>query len=174
MLISEELTERGFEVLISYEGHSGFIAILKGIQDLVLCDVGLPHMSGVEVLERLNELSPRLARIPFVFLTATSDRVDEMRAQKLGANNYITKPIDFDTLETIISSRLADVACNGSRLKQAHLSDREAEALTWVARGKTSMEIAKILNMPKQTVDFHLDNARVKLGASTRATAAMG
>jgi DNA-binding response OmpR family regulator len=175
MLISEELTERGFEVMIAREGHSGFIAILKGIHDLVLCDVGLPHMSGMELLERLNELSPRLARIPFVFLTARSDRADEMQARKLGADNYITKPIDFDALEAIISARLGGVARNKSWLKQANLSDCEAVALAWVARGKTSVEIARILKMPKETVDFHLDNARVKLGAPTRAAAvAMG
>jgi len=172
-LIAEELTERGFEVLIAYEGHTGFIAILKGIPDLVLCDIGLPQMSGIEVLERLNELSPPLKRIPFVFLTALSDRADEMRGRQLGADDYVTKPIDFDILETIINARLAGVARNELWPKLANLSDREAEILTWVARGKTSVQIAEMLDMPKRTVDFHLDNARVKLGASTRTEAAI-
>src|SRR5580700_11079318 len=80
-LIADELTEGGFDVVIAYEGHAGFIAILKGIPDLVLCDIGLPDMSGFEVLERLNELAPRLERIPFVFLTALSGRHDEMRGR---------------------------------------------------------------------------------------------
>src|SRR5271169_4153569 len=80
-LIAEELTERGFEVLIAHEGHEGFIAILKGIPDLALCDIDLPRMSGFEVLERLNELAPRLERIPFVFLTALSDRDNELRGR---------------------------------------------------------------------------------------------
>jgi DNA-binding CsgD family transcriptional regulator len=53
------------------------------------------------------------------------------------------------------------------------LNEREVEALTWVARGKTSTEIAEILSLTKRTVDFHLDNARVKLGAATRTEAAI-
>jgi len=55
-LIAEELTERGFDVIIARDGQEGLIAILKGIPDLVLCDIGLPKMSGFDVLARLNEL----------------------------------------------------------------------------------------------------------------------
>jgi DNA-binding NarL/FixJ family response regulator len=180
-LIAEELSKRGFEVLIAYEGHEGFIAILKGIPDLVLCDISLPEMSGFEVLERLNELLPRPERIPFVLLAAMSDRDSELRALQLGADDYITKPIDFDILETIINARLAGVARNrlaGAVLHHispelTNLNDREAEILTWAARGKTSAQIAELLDMTKRTVDFHLDNARVKLGASTRIEAAL-
>ena len=43
--------------------------------------------------------------------------------------------------------------------------------MTWVARGKTSAEIAEILGLTKRTVDFHIDNARTKLGAATRTQA---
>jgi DNA-binding CsgD family transcriptional regulator len=53
------------------------------------------------------------------------------------------------------------------------LNDREIEVLTCVARGKTSAQIAISLGMSKRTVDFHLDNARIKLGAATRTQAAV-
>jgi DNA-binding response OmpR family regulator len=170
-LIAEELTDRGFEVVIAHEGHEGFISILKGIPDLVLCDVGLPQMSGFEVLERLNELWPRLEKVPFVFLTALADRDDELRGWQLGADDYVTKPIDFDILESIINARLAGVARNEIWPKLTQLNDREAEILTWAARGKTSAQIAEILGLAKRTIDFHLDNAREKLGARTRTEA---
>jgi len=45
--------------------------------------------------------------------------------------------------------------------------------LTWVARGRTSAQIAEMLDMPKRTVEFHLDSARTKLGASNRTEAAL-
>jgi DNA-binding NarL/FixJ family response regulator len=170
-LIAEELAERGFEVVIAQEGHEGFIAILKGIPDLVLCDVGLPQMSGFEVLARLNELSPRLEKIPFVFLTALSSRDDELRGRNLGADDYVAKPIDFDILETIKRARLAGVARTEIWPKLTNLNDREAEILTWAARGKTSAQIAEIIGLAKRTIDFHLDNARAKLGAQTRTEA---
>jgi DNA-binding response OmpR family regulator len=111
-LIAEELTDRGFDVIVAHDGHEGFVLILKIAPDLVLCDVSLPIMSGFEVLERLNALAPRLQHIPFVFLTALADRDNELRARRLGADDYVTKPIDFDILEMIINARLTAVARN--------------------------------------------------------------
>ncbi len=172
-LIADDLTNRGFDVVVAYDGHEGFVAILKLMPDLVLCDISMPIMSGFEVLERLNALAPRLGHIPFVFLTALVDRDGELRARRLGADDYVTKPIDFDMLETIINARLAGVARNEMWPKLAMLNDREIEALTWVARGKTSAQIADLIGLSKRTVDFHLDNARIKLDASTRTQAAI-
>jgi DNA-binding NarL/FixJ family response regulator len=104
-------------------------------------------------------------------VTALSDRDNELRARRLGADDYVTKPIDFDILETIIKARLAGVARIEIRPKLADLNDREIEMLTWVARGKTSAQIAEMIGLAKRTVDFHLDNARNKLGAATRTEA---
>jgi DNA-binding CsgD family transcriptional regulator len=53
------------------------------------------------------------------------------------------------------------------------LNERELETLTWVARGKTSSQIAELVGLTKRTVDFHIDRARVKLGAATRTEAAI-
>ena len=170
-LIAEELTERGYEVSLARDGREGFAAILKEEPDLVLSDISMPVMSGFELLERLTALAPRFRSMPFVFLTALSDRDNELRGRRLGADDYVTKPIDFDVLATIITARLAGVARRELRPKLAPLIDREVETLTWVARGKTSAEIAQILNLSKRTVDFHIDNARAKLGAATRTEA---
>jgi DNA-binding NarL/FixJ family response regulator len=172
-LIIEALADQGFEPIAAYDGHEGFVAILKTMPDLVLCDINMPIMSGFEVLERLMDIAPRFGRIPFVFLTAMTDRESELRGRRLGADDYVTKPIDFEVLETIIKARLAGVARNETWPKLIMLNDREIETLTWVARGKTSAQIAKILDLSKRTIDFHLDNARTKLGAATRTQAAI-
>jgi DNA-binding NarL/FixJ family response regulator len=172
-LLAEELAARDFDVIITYDGHEGFVSILKNMPDLILSDVNLPLMSGFEVLERLKELKPRLGHIPFVFLTARRDRGSELRCRRLGADDYVTKPIDFDMLEAIIKARLAGVARNRIWPNQVPLNDREVEALTLVARGRTSGQIAQTLGLTKRTIDFHLDNARMKLGAATRTEAAI-
>ncbi len=109
-----------------------------------------------------------------MFLTALTDRDSELRARRLGADDYVTKPIDFELLEMIINARLVGVARNDIWPKLAKLNDREIEMLTWAARGKTSAEIADLVGITKRTVDFHLDNARGKLGAATRTEAAKG
>jgi DNA-binding NarL/FixJ family response regulator len=172
-LIAEELVDRGYAVTIAHDGREGLAAILKTMPDLVLSDISLPMMSGFELLERLIALAPRFARMPFVFLTALTDRDNELKGRKLGADDYVTKPIDFEVLATIIEARLAGVARTGLWPKRVALNDREVEVLTWVARGKTSLEIAQILGLTKRTVDFHTDNARTKLNAKTRTEAAI-
>src|SRR5262249_14309029 len=100
-LIAEELVDRGYEVSIAREGRSGFAAILKNDPDLVLSDISMPGMSGFELLERVIALAPRFLHMPFVFLTALTDRDNELRGRQLGADDYVTKPIDFDVLDTI-------------------------------------------------------------------------
>ena len=170
-LIAEELVDRGYGVSIAHDGHEGLAAILKNTPDLVLCDISMPVMSGFELLERLTALAPRFSRMPFVFLTALTDRDNELKGRQLGADDYVTKPIDFDVLATIITARLAGVARTELWPKLIELNDREIETLTWAARGKTSAEIAQILGLTKRTIDFHIDNARAKLGAATRTEA---
>jgi DNA-binding response OmpR family regulator len=170
-LIAEELVDRGYEVTVAHDGREGLAAILRTMPDLVLSDISMPVMSGFELLERLIALAPRFSKMPFVFLTALTDRDNELRGRQLGADDYVTKPIDFELLATIISARLAGVARTGLWPKTVGLNDREVEVLTRVARGKTSAEIAQIIGLTKRTVDFHIDNARGKLGAATRTEA---
>jgi DNA-binding response OmpR family regulator len=170
-LIAEELIDRGYDVVVARDGREGLEAILRTMPDLVLSDISMPVMSGFELLERLVGLAPRFSRMPFVFLTALTDRDNELKGRHLGADDYVTKPIDFDLLAAIISARLAGVARTGLWPKTVALNEREVEVLTWVARGKTSMEIAKILGLTKRTIDFHIENARGKLGAATRTEA---
>jgi DNA-binding response OmpR family regulator len=172
-LVAEELVDRGLEVIVAHDGREGLAAILKAMPDLVLSDISMPVMSGFEVLERLTALAPRFSKMPFVFLTALTDRDNELKGRQLGADDYVTKPIDFDMLATIINARLAGVARSSLWPKSVALNDREVEVLTWVARGKTSIEISRILGLTKRTIDFHIDNAREKLGAATRTEAVL-
>jgi DNA-binding response OmpR family regulator len=170
-LICEELVDRGFEVRVAYNGRDALSAILKEPPNLVLSDIGMPGMSGFELLERLTSMEPRFESMPFVFLTALGDHDNELKGWQLGADDYLTKPVDYDVLAALISARLARVARSAIWPKHVDLRERELEALTWAARGKTFWEIGEILGLSKRTVEFHLDNARRKLGVATRTQA---
>jgi DNA-binding response OmpR family regulator len=172
-LIAEELVDRGFRVSLAFDGEEGFQAILTKRPDIAIVDVTMPVLSGFGLLERLIAIAPRSSSMPFLYLTALSDRANELHGRQLGADDYITKPIDFDILTTILSARLARVARTAVWPRSVDLTEREAETLTWAARGKTSSEIATILGLTKRTVDFHIDNARIKLNASSRMHAAV-
>jgi DNA-binding response OmpR family regulator len=172
-LIAEEFEERGYDIALAHDGQAGFAAILKHQPDVVLCDISMPVMSGFEVLDRLTALAPRFADMPFIFLTALGDRDNELKGRRLGADDYVVKPLDFDILETVIRARLAKVARTEVWSRQISLSDSEVACLTWSARGKTSTEIAQILDMSKRNVDFHIETACRKLNVATRIQAAV-
>jgi DNA-binding response OmpR family regulator len=170
-LIAEALRTRGYHVLLAHDGRSGLDAILRSSPDLVLADINMPGLSGFALLERLTSMAPRFARMPFVFLTALADAHNELRGWRLGADDYVTKPVDFDVLAAVIAARLQRVARNAVWPSQIALAPRERETLTWAARGKTFNEIGDILGLSRRTVEFHLDNARRKLGVPTRTQA---
>ncbi len=170
-LLAEDLAERGYRVLLAHDGGEGFRLILAERPDLVLCDISLPVMSGFDILVRLADITPRFGHMPFLFLTALTDRDSMLKGRSLGADDYVTKPVDFEMLDAIIRQKLDRTPKSAIWPTMVKLSSREIEILTWAARGKTSSEIAQILEISKRTVDFHADNARMKLGAATRIEA---
>jgi DNA-binding NarL/FixJ family response regulator len=170
-LIAEELGDRGYEVCLAHDGGVGLDAILRSPPHLVLADVNMPVMSGFDLLRHVTTLEPRFTRMPFIFLTALADHDNELRGWQLGADDYVTKPVDFDLLAAVIASRLTRVARSAVWPRLIDLGERERETLTWAARGKTFAEIGEILGLSRRTVEFHLDNARRKLGVPTRTQA---
>jgi DNA-binding response OmpR family regulator len=173
VLLAEEFEERGYQMSLAHDGQRGFAAILKDEPDVVLCDVSMPSMSGFEVLDRIMALTPRFASMPFIFLTALGDRDNQLKGRRLGADDYVVKPIDFDILEAVVKARLSKVARSDAWSRHVALTEREVECLTWSARGKTSSEIAQILGLIKRNVDFHIETACRKLNVSTRIQAAV-
>ena len=169
-LISEVLEEEGFEVSIAENGFSALNA-LRVKPDIVLCDIDLPDVTGLQILASIRHRNLLPHSVPFRFVTAFAQRDYQMQARQLGCDDYITKPIDFELLIAIIRRRLSTASLRPET--DIRLTDREREALTWAARGKASGEIATILNISERTVNFHIDNAMRKVGAVTRIQAAV-
>jgi DNA-binding NarL/FixJ family response regulator len=170
-LLVEVLTAEGFAVSTASTGRDG-LSSLERRPDLVLCDIGLPDVTGFEILERIRSDSLMPIGVPFIFLTAYSQRTHQLQARQLGCDDYVTKPIDFELLIAIIRHRLA-AAEKGPEKSELRLTEREVQVLTWVARGKSSADIATILEISERTVNFHLDNAMRKAGVATRVQAAV-
>jgi DNA-binding response OmpR family regulator len=170
-LLAEALTELGYTVELAPDGESGLAKIIAERPDLVLCDVGMPRMSGFELLEKVSAAGPAFARLPFVFLTALDDRENELFGRRLGADDYLTKPIDFELLGVVLENRLRRAEGRIGSTSQVHLTGREKEVLTWVARGKTSSETAIIIGLTERTVNFHCDRAIKRLDVINRTQA---
>lgn len=172
-LLVEELTEHGFEVKGATSGQEGFAEILRSYPDLVVCDINMPDMNGFDILEKLQTLSPQFERMPFIYLTARNERDDILRGRRLGCDDYLTKPIDFEMLVEVIKARLKRGPRFASCRPAQPLTQREIEALTWSARGKSSADIAVLMDCSERTVNFHIANAMQKFGVATRIQAAV-
>jgi DNA-binding NarL/FixJ family response regulator len=169
-LLVEVLEDEGFEPIVAMDGIQGVRKFVER-PDIILCDVDMPHMSGFGVLGELRKSAPHLRDVPFLFITAYGSRESHLQARRLGCDDFITKPLDFELLVEIIRSRLAQHS--RQRPIDFALTDRETEALTWVARGKSSTDIAVLMNISERTVNFHINNVIRKLGVATRVQAAI-
>ncbi len=170
-LLIEELEEGGYDVRAAVDGADGLTEALSFRPDIILCDVMLPRLSGFDLLEKLGTLLPSVP--PFIFLTALTDRENVLRGRRLGADDYVIKPIDFDILLEIIKRRLARAVPGNTTTSRHELTEREIETLTWVARGKSSSEIADMLGISERTVNFHVENVMRKLDVVSRVQAAV-
>jgi DNA-binding NarL/FixJ family response regulator len=168
-LLSEALAELGHNVEVAGDGEAGFAAVMRLKPDLVISDIRMPRMSGFELLEKVAAAGPPVGDLPFVFLTALADRDNELAGRKLGADDYLTKPVDFEMLGAIVESRLH--GRHTAPDPSFHLTRREKEVLTWVGRGKTSSEIGMILGLRERTVNFHCDQAMRRLDVMNRTQA---
>src|SRR5690348_13751486 len=93
----------GFDVLTADRGDKALDVIAEDRPDVVVCDLMMPRVSGLEVLEQLRSQKETKA-LPFVLVTGSGQRSDAERALKLGANAYLTKPFDpFELIKTVKS-----------------------------------------------------------------------
>ena len=100
--IGRTLLRLGIRVLRAYDGMQGCWLAATEQPDVIILDVAMPNGNGVEILECLKR-NEQTARIPVVVLTGTADPGLCRRMQKLGAIQYLSKPIPFDELlETIV------------------------------------------------------------------------
>ncbi len=104
--IVEELEDAGYQVFQAVDGEDGLRAILHVKPDLVLSDITMPNMDGFELLRELRAKHRDMADMPFIFLSALADRVDEIEGVKLGADDYLKKPVDYEIMLTRIDASL--------------------------------------------------------------------
>ncbi|WP_444999256.1 response regulator [Halomonas mongoliensis] len=141
--ICDELREAGYGVLEATNGDETLRQIHAATPDLILCDINMPGPNGYEVLAEIRRQRPDLADTPFVFLTALSDAREVVEGKRLGADDYLVKPVDFDLLLATVEARLRQVrrmrdkaAREVSELRQAmarlhqKASDRALEGVT--------------------------------------------
>ena len=105
----------GYEVASAENGLTGVERAKELLPDIIVCDIMMPELDGYGVLEELNKDS-QTSSIPFIFLTAKTEKTDMRKGMNLGADDYLTKPFHFEELLSRINAL--------SRRKQYHNQEK--------------------------------------------------
>jgi two-component system KDP operon response regulator KdpE len=105
-LLERWITQAGYELVLARSGPEALRQFYERRPDLVVLDVSLPGLDGWQVMERIREFS----RVPIIMATARGAETDKIRGLKLGADDYITKPLSFPELMARIEAALRRAA----------------------------------------------------------------
>src|SRR5699024_9888272 len=138
---------------------------------LILCDISMPGLDGFGLLEAVQAKGPEYADIPFVFLSAFSDPREIIEGKRLGADDYLVKPIDYDLLLATVHARLRQVERIQLAQQQADitpaadtltsrfdLTPTEARVAIALTEGLQPAQIAEGFGIARTTVAFHMRN----------------
>ncbi|GHI00358.1 response regulator transcription factor [Neobacillus kokaensis] len=140
-VLKMELEYEGYDVTVEHNGKDGLEKALHSEIDLILLDVMLPKLSGIEVLRRLRK---EKEDIPVILLTARNTTFDKVAGLDQGANDYVTKPFEIEELLARIRSCLRHYSKNGQKEDSAIFSvgDLEVDTETReVTRAGTSITL---------------------------------
>lgn len=185
------LEEQGVNVVGEAENGETAIRLASDLApDVVIMDLNMPGVGGVETTRRLSSLAP-LSRV--VVLTISADDDDVMNAVMAGACGYLLKDSSIQELiagiraasegESLISPQIAAKVLQRLRAQskdadaaetiRAELSDRELQVLKLIANGKDNAMIAGELHISPKTVKNHISNILMKLQIENRIQAAV-
>ncbi len=104
--IVEELIDEGYEVLEAGNGLEGLEMIIRHKPDLVVSDITMPKMSGLEMLQNLRKRDDEIAETPLIFLSALAHKHYYDEAKTLSATNFLIKPVDWDIFLTVVAGSI--------------------------------------------------------------------
>ena len=152
-LLKRKLEREGITVISAYSGQEALDAVATEKPDLILLDVMMPEMDGIEVCTRLQSREDTRS-IPVIFITARNSKEGKLEGLAVGAVDYITKPIDLDETLARVQTQLRFVAINR---EMVDLHRRLAEARRTATIGAVTQGIAHNLNNLLGVVIGYLD-----------------
>ena len=182
--VSEELVAEGYSVESAGTGEEAVRLMDRILPDLVILDLGLPGMSGLDVCREVRSRHPE---VRCIMLTSFADDEALFAAIMAGASGYVLKQVRGSDLIDAIrrvgrGDSLIDPALTGRLLERlrskpeedelAGLSDQERKILDLIAEGYTNRQIAESIFLAEKTVKNYVSNLLAKLGMSRRTEAA--
>ena len=174
--VSDDLKESGYKVTTAESGKEGLRYFEMLQHDLVIIDLKMESMDGLEVSRKIKELS---SETPIMILTGYGSMETAIEALRLDLDDYVLKPVNRDDLfekiqgclEKKNNSHPTNPKPNFSqniKVENAGLTRREKEVVQLAAKGYNDDEISKMLAISAFTVKFHLKRIFKKLGIHKR------
>lgn len=166
------------------DGREALALVEKSTPDLILMDVTMPNLNGIEATRRIKSKNPE---IEIIALSLHSERQFVLGMIRAGASGYLIKQCTFDELvlaintvmegKKYLSREIANILIEeyirkeseGKAMIDSKLTSREIEVLQLLAEGKTTKEIASSLSVSLKTVEAHIRHTKSKLKANTVA-----
>lgn len=103
--LKDILEHYGYMVSTAKDGFEGYLKAIELLPDLIICDIKLPELDGYELLDKLKR-NPDTFMIPFLFLTAFTDKMFRRKGMNLGADDFITKPFENKDILNAVNSKI--------------------------------------------------------------------
>jgi DNA-binding NarL/FixJ family response regulator len=175
------ILEHDHEIVGAVSDGRGLIeAALRLKPDLIVLDISMPSLNGLEAARQIKAVLPE---VRLLFFTMHSERSYMQAAFEAGAGGYVLKSVERDELlravQVVLDGQiyvpkglpngLRSTSDPGRVAKALMLTGREREVLQLIAEGKSSKDIAHILEISAKTVEYHRENIKRKLGETTIA-----
>jgi CheY-like chemotaxis protein/CRP-like cAMP-binding protein len=155
--IQEILELADYEVVTAANGKEGIELVKTESPDLIVCDIMMPELDGYGVLFYLSK-NPSTANIPFIFLTAKTERSDMRKGMNLGADDYIAKPFEEMDLLAAIESRLKKKEVFASIKSSDDKWQGFKNAVKDLSGLENLMRDALVKEYPKKTIIYNQDD----------------
>ena len=173
--MERRLKHAGYEVATYASGlHLLLNLPAESTPSCILLDVRIPGLSGPELQTRLSELGSTL---PIIFLTGVPDIRTTVRTIKAGADDFLTKPVEFDDLSRAIEKAFAHHQAlrglqdklDGVRARLGRLTPRERQVFDLIVLGNTGKQIGRSLGTTERTIKAHRHRVMEKMQVQTLA-----
>ena len=139
-MVTRSLDQIGCDVIEAEESQGGLAVVLDKSPDVVLLDIMLPKISGLDVFQHIREID---RKIPVIFITAGTDSATAIKAMQLGAFDYVTKPLDLPKLNTLVQSAIRSRRLMNVPVAVEALESVEMQGDLFVGSSPQMMEVFK-------------------------------
>lgn len=174
-VLARRLEKFGYRVICVDSGHAALAFINRTMPDIILLDYMMPQMNGIEVLHELRSMNST-REVPVIMVTARAEGDATIEALEAGADDYVTKPIDFDVLRARIETQLSKRK-DASHLRRANAALDERVTLRAMALAdleeELKQEIRRRQDLERLLSSQPVGNGTLPVSASPAAAPAL-